>query len=112
MRKNPLAYARVIDKLKIPEEHDRRRKLTIAQHNEIKRRYKAGGCSRYDLMKEYGVAYGTIQRLTSESARKQILKAGKKWRKNNPRIKYDSMELRRRKKWLIERGMMKSGLNT
>jgi hypothetical protein len=40
----------------IPEQHDRRRKLTDAQKAEIDRRYKAGGVSSSQLAAEYGVS--------------------------------------------------------
>ena len=105
--KKELSYVRVIDKIYLPEEYDRRRKLTKAQHKEIQIKYKTGKYSRYDLARFYRVAYGTIQRLTSEKAKQQVREAGKRWRKNNPKKPYDSMEIRRRKKELIKKGIIK-----
>ena len=104
---NKYAYARVLDKIKLPEEYDRRRKLTKEEHQKIKELYKTGNYSRYDLASIYGVAYGTIQRLTSETARLQMLEAGKRWREINPKKPYDCMELRRRKKELAIKGILK-----
>jgi hypothetical protein len=104
--KKKFAYGRVLDKIYLPEEYDKRRKLTKAQHEEIKKKYKTGKYSRYDLASQYGVAYGTIQRLTSEKARIQLLEAHKRYYKKVGRKPYDSMELRRRKKYLAEKGIL------
>ena len=41
---------------KIPEQYDRRRKLTEVQKMEIVNRYQAGGCSLNSLAKEFGVS--------------------------------------------------------
>ena len=105
--RNPLAYVRVIDKIYLPEEYDRRRKLTKAQHAEIKAKYKKGLFSQRDLANIYGVALGTIARLVSELAKIQQAEAGKRWRLKNKKKPYDSMDIRRRKKELIKKGIIK-----
>ena len=105
-QKKPFAFVRVLDKINLPEEYDKRRKLSKAKHEEIKRKYKTGQYSRKKLGEMYGVAYGTIQRLTSETARQQMREANKKWRTKNKRKPYDAMELRRRKLKLAKDGII------
>ena len=107
MKKRIDAYGRVLDKLNLPEEYDKRRKLTKAQHQAIKDLYKTGDYSYRGLGRMFNTSYGNIQRLVSKTGRLQILEAGKRWRAKNPKKIYNSMDIRRRKRKLFEEGILK-----
>ena len=102
--KKKLAYVRVIDKLKLPEEYHRGRKLMTAQKEEIKQLYKEGGWTYRKLAELYDVAYGTIQCTINSQAYQQMIEAGERYRRKTKRKKTNSMELRRRKKKLVLEG--------
>ncbi len=50
----------VSEKIPLPECLDRRKKLSEADKDEIRRRYKGGGCSLNSLASEYNVSKKTI----------------------------------------------------
>lgn len=64
---------------KLPPEHDRRRKLTAEQREEIKRLYKEGGTFR-GLGRAFGVDKGTIKMVVDDSHYKHMLETAKKRR--------------------------------
>lgn len=106
LMKNPLAYTRVIDKVRLPEAYDRRKKLTAAQKDTIRQLYAQGGHSYRTLARKYGVAYGTIQTTIDEERRIKNLAIARAYRARTKRPASDPMELRRRKKELIEQGII------
>jgi transposase len=105
---NPLAYARVIDKLYIPEQYDKRKKLTAKQKQEIRKLYRTTKISYNKLAKLYGVSYGTIQTTINEQTRKANLLIAQKYR-NSGKFKRppQTMELRRLKRELVIKGIIK-----
>ena len=59
------------EKIKLPEECDRRRKLTSDQKAEIERKYKTGYHSLRNLAKEYGVSSKTILLIVNPESKKK-----------------------------------------
>jgi len=106
-QKKKLAYARVIDKIRLPEKHHKVRKLTSAQKEEIRQLYQEGEWTYRKLADEFCVSYGTIQCAVNPQAYQQMLEAGRRYRETHEKKKVDSMELRRRKKHLILKGEIK-----
>jgi len=103
--KKPYAYCRVIDKMKLPEQYHKTKKIYNAQRQEIRALYnnKTLGHSYRSLASLYNVSFGVIQVILNPKAKEQQARAGKAWRlktgyKNTPS---DSMELRRRKKQIL-----------
>ena len=108
--KKRLAFVRVIDKILLPEQYDRRKKLTTKQKQEIRRLYndKTKNYTYRSLADMYGVAFGTIQCTINEETRKKNLIIAQNYR-NGPNYKKakQTMNLRYRKKALIKKGIIK-----
>lgn len=56
------------EKIRLPHEHDRRRRLTDEQREEIIRRYNTENVSLRQLGREYNVDKGTIRYLVNPEA--------------------------------------------
>ena len=67
----------IAEKIKLPENYDRRRKLTEAQKQEIKNKYSTGFYSLNSLAKEYSVSKKSILLIVNPESK----------RKNDQRIK-------------------------
>ena len=65
------------DKINLPEQYDRRRKLGDEQKTEIRQKYSTGYFSLNGLAKEYGVSKKTILLIVNQESK----------RKNDDRIK-------------------------
>lgn len=112
MKKNPLAYQRVIDKIKLPEQFDKRKKLTEQDKNTIRKLYKETKHTYRSLAELYGVVFGTIQTTVDEKRRIKNLAIARKYQKRNreelnKKKKGTLMDLRYRKKELILKGKIK-----
>lgn len=69
------------EKIKLPQEYDRRRKLTDEQKEEIKHKYETGFYSLNSLAKEYKVSKKTILLIVNpESKRKNAERIKEHWR--------------------------------
>lgn len=69
------------EKIKLPQEYDRRRKLTDEQKAEIKSKYETGFYSLKGLSIEYGVSKKTILLIVNpESKRKNDERIKNHWR--------------------------------
>ena len=113
-KKHPLAYARVIDKIKLPEEHHKGKKILDEDRQHIRELYQTGNYTYRQIMEKYNVAYGVIQCIINPRAYKQMIEAGKRYKEKNRdkinkqrRENHNTMELRRRKKQLIIDGKIK-----
>ena len=67
----------IAEKIKLPEQYDRRRKLTEIQKQEIKNKYSTGFYSLNALVKEYSVSKKSILLIVNPESK----------RKNDQRIK-------------------------
>lgn len=67
----------ISEKIRLPEQYDRRRKLTETQKQEIKTKYETGLYSLNSLAKEYSVSKKTILLIVNPESK----------RKNDQRIK-------------------------
>lgn len=73
------------EKLKLPPEKDRRRKLTDDQKEEIKRIYATGVCGMRPLAKQFGVSRTTIQIIVNPERAEAIKQRCKEhWRDYRP----------------------------
>ena len=73
------------EKLKLPPEKDRRRKLTDDQKEEIRRIYATGVCGMRPLAKQFGVSKKTIQlTVKPEAKQRQHDYVAENWRKYRP----------------------------
>lgn len=93
----------------IPQELDRRRKLTDAQKAEIEARFKAGGVSQRQLAKEYGVSRKLIQLIVDPEAKARNDQHIKEhWRDYYDRDKHTqyARDFRNNKKELDYRGQL------
>lgn len=73
------------DKTRLPEEYDRRRKLTEEQKDEIRHKYSTGLYSLRGLAKEYKVSKNTILFIVnSESKRKNDERIKDHWKDYRP----------------------------
>ena len=71
----------IVDKIKLPPEYDRRRKLTDEQRDEIRHKYKTGEYSLSKLAIEYGVSKKLILlTVNPESKRKADERIKDHWR--------------------------------
>jgi predicted DNA-binding protein YlxM (UPF0122 family) len=106
--KNPLAYGRVIDKIKLPEQYHKFKKIMNKDRQEIRKLYSTGDYSYRVLANKYNVSYGVIQCIINPIAKKQQLEASKRWRikTNYKHHLADCMELRKRKKKLIQQNII------
>ena len=68
-----------IEKIKLDQSQDRRRKLTDEQKEEIRRIYKTGVCGTRPLAKQFGVSRTTIQIIVNPD----IAERHKKYRKEH-----------------------------
>jgi DNA-binding XRE family transcriptional regulator len=107
--KNPLAYARVIDKIKLPEQYNRGKKIMEEDKKEIRKLYKTGKYSYRALAQMWGVSATTIQITIDDKRRLANLKLAAEYHKKhqaemNLRNRGNAMELRYYKKRLIEEG--------
>ena len=108
MKKNPLAFVRVIDKVKLPEQYHKGKKILNKDRQKIRKLYKTTDHSYYTLAKLYNVSYSTIQCIINEETRKKNLIIAQNYRaRNKHKRKKQTMELRYRKKNLIEQGKIK-----
>lgn len=107
-KKKKFAYARVIDKIRLPEEYHLGKKLLAQQKEEIRQLYAEGGWTYRSLADEFDVSYSTVQQTINPQAYEQAQEAGKRYRERTIHKKNkDSMELRKRKKQLIQKGLIK-----
>lgn len=73
------------EKIKLPPEYDRRRKLTDEQKDEIKHKYSTGAYSLMGLAKEYNVSKKTILLIVNlESKRKSDERIKDHWKDYTP----------------------------
>ena len=73
------------EKIKLPPEKDRRRKLTDDQKAQIKAIYAEGGVGTRPLAKQFGVSHKTIQLIVNpEAKRKQDERIKKHWKDYRP----------------------------
>lgn len=73
------------EKIKLPPEKDRRRKLTDDQREQIKRIYTTGVCGMRPLAKQFGVSKKTIQLIVKpEAKQRQHDYVAKHWRDYRP----------------------------
>lgn len=73
------------EKLKLPPEKDRRRKLTDDQKEEIRRIYATGVCGMRPLAKQFGVSRSTIQFIVNPERAEAVKQRAKKhWRDYRP----------------------------
>ena len=73
------------EKLKLPPEKDRRRKLTDDQREQIKRIYATGVCGMRPLAKQFGVSKKTIQLIVKpEAKQRQHDYVASHWRNYRP----------------------------
>lgn len=73
------------ERIKLPPEYDRRRKLSDEQKDEIKHKYETGFYSLNNLAKEYGVSKKLILiTVNPESKRKNDQRAKEHWRDYTP----------------------------
>lgn len=73
------------EKLKLPPEKDRRRKLTDDQKEEIRRIYATGVCGMRPLAKQFGVSRATIQIIVNPARAEAIKQRTKEhWRDYRP----------------------------
>lgn len=112
MEKNPLAYIRVIDKIRLPEEYHRGKKLLEEDKAKIRQLYKQGGYTYRSLAKLYGVSYGTIQITLNEETRLHNLELRRRWAVRHreeirEKAKGTAIDLRHYKKKLIIEGKIK-----
>lgn len=107
-KKHPLAFSRVIDKIYIPEQYDKRKKLTAREKDRIRELYASGEFSHRSLADAFQVSPSTIQQTVNEKARQDALKAAQRYRQSPGYVKPpQTMELRYRKKELIQKGVIK-----
>lgn len=64
---------------KLPEQHDRRRKLTSQDYTDIRQKYRPGENTHKELAIEYGVSHGTIARIINPEIESKD--RGKNWYK-------------------------------
>ena len=102
------------EKLKLPPEKDRRRKLTDDQKEEIKRIYATGVCGMRPLAKQFGVSRTTIQIIVNPEMAEAIKQRSKKhWRDYRPSKEEWAetvKEHRRYKHELYKKGELKDGI--
>ena len=73
------------EKIKLPQEYDRRRKLTDEQKDEIKHKYSTGLYSLHNLATEYKVSKKTILLIVNpESKRKNDERIKDHWKDYQP----------------------------
>lgn len=73
------------EKIKLPPEKDRRRKLTDDQKEQIKSIYAEGSIGTRALAKQFGVSRKTIQLIVNpETKRKQDERIKKHWKDYRP----------------------------
>ena len=73
------------EKLKLPPEKDRRRKLTDDQKEEIRRIYESGVCGMRPLAKRFGVSRTTIQLIVNPQRAASVKQRSKEhWRDYRP----------------------------
>lgn len=73
------------EKIKLPPEKDRRRKLTDDQKEQIKSIYAEGSIGTRALAKQFGVSRKTIQLIVNpEIKRKQDERIKKRWKDYRP----------------------------
>lgn len=100
-------------KVKLPEQYDRRCKLTTAQKEEIKDLYKSGDFTYQQLAKDYGVCKKTICLIVNEKIKdKQYaysINYMRRYRTTQDKniCNQKRRECRQYKKELIEKGLIK-----
>ena len=73
------------EKLKLPPEKDRRRKLTDDQKEEIRKIYATGVCGMRPLAKQFGVSRTTIQLIVNPERAASVKQRNKEhWRDYRP----------------------------
>ena len=108
--KKDLAFSRVIDKIHIPEQYDKRKKLTANEKSLIRSIYNSSNYNHTyrSLAELFDVSASTIQQTVNEKARQDALKAAQRYRESDKYVKPpQTMELRYRKKDLIKKGVIK-----
>jgi len=98
-----------INKIKVPEQYHRGKKLMEIDRLSIRLQYKSGMYTYQSLADKYSVSASTIQGIVSQKAYSQRLAAARTWQKKNREyVKKKrigkSMELRNYKKNLIVSG--------
>lgn len=88
------------EKIKLPQEKDRRRKLTDDQKEQIKSIYAEGSVGTYLLAKQFGVSPTTIQLIVNpESKRKQDERIKEHWRDYRPTKEERAATMREHRKY-------------
>lgn len=99
-----------VDKINLPENLDRRRKLTDAQKDEIRHKYETGFYSLNGLAKEYEVSKKTILLIVNpDSKRKSDDRIKEHWKDYQPSKQERARimrEHRNYKKQLLKSGMI------
>ena len=90
-------------KLKLSEKQDRRRKLTDAQKEEIKRIYAEGNLGQRPIAKMFGVSRSTIQVIVNPSiAQRHHDRAAQHWRDYRPSNEEWAKTMREHRKYKQE----------
>lgn len=91
------------ERIRLPPEYDRRRKLSAEQKDEIKHKYDTGVYSLNGLAKEYSVSKKTILLIVNpESKRKNDERIKEHWRDYAP-TKEERNAISREHRWYKER---------
>lgn len=92
----------------MPENLDRRVKLTAAQKAEIRHRYLAGGCTLRSLAAEYGVSHKTVLLIVNPESKavndRRIKEHWKDYQESREKHAATVREHRRYKQDLLNRG--------
>lgn len=98
-----------LDKLKLGEEFDRRRKLSEEQKKKIRKDYKTGLYSHRQLAEQYGVSKSLIGIITNEERMRKVSQRIKDhWRDYSDREEHTKAirKTRAYKKLLLETGKL------
>lgn len=109
-KKHPLAYNRVLSKVKLPEEYHKGKKIMDKDREKIRQLYKTTNHSYRTLAELYQVSYGTIQVIINPNTYNQSLANAKKWRNKQKALGIkrakQTMDIRYRKRELVEKGII------
>lgn len=97
-----------VDTIKLPEEYDRRRKLSNRDYEKIRKMYATGNWSYRALGREFGVDKNTIAKIVDERVSQYIKEQAKKnWRKYQQTVKEHSEATRKTREY--KRNLLKEG---
>lgn len=96
--------------VRVGKEHDKRRKLTDEQREEIKQLYATGNYSQQGLASKFGVGHDTIHRIVNPDAARRRKEYNKKhWKKYRPTSEKNKRAISRHlqyKKILVDCGII------